>query len=235
MKSNSPTPCGTYSFELVTVATLLLPLLLFVHWLLRPIHAHHKRLFRVLAGVLIGLLYVIMLSALQRMRLYQNEFGLTELRLYTTCFMGWLALLFAWFIATVLRGKRDHFIFGALITAFIMLACLHLLNPDAFIVRTNVSHHTLSQEISQGSSRSGRSFDTHYVSNLSADAAPTLIASLPKMKEPDRCLVAARLLQEWTPPEEGIDWRTWNWGRHRAWQAVEENQAMLQEMDCAND
>lgn len=221
-------------FELVTVAALLLPLLLFVHWLLRPIHTQQKRLFRVLAGVLIGLLYVIMLSALQRMRLYQNEFGLTELRLYTTCFMGWLALLFAWFIATVLRDQRDRFIFGALITAFMVLAGLHLLNPDAFIVRTNVNHHRLSQEISQSTSRSGRGFDTNYVSNLSADAVPTLITSLPEMKESDRCLVAARLLQEWSAPEEGIDWRTWNWGRHRAWGAVEENKAMLQEMDCLN-
>jgi len=227
-------------FELVTVAALLLPLLLFVHWLLRPIYARQKWLFRVLAGVLIGLLYVIMLSALQRMRLYQNEFGLTELRLYTTIFMGWLALLFAWFMATVLRGQRERFSFGALISAFMALAFLHLLNPDAFIVRTNVSRHALSPSVSQNSTRSERGFDTDYVRSLSADAVPTLINSLSEMEELDRCLVAARILQDWTPPEEGIegiegiDWRTWNWGRHRAWQAVQQHLDPLQTTACLN-
>ena len=219
-------------FELVTVAALLLPLLLFVHWLLRAVHAREKWLFRGLAGVLIGLLYVIMLSALQRMRLYQNEFGLTELRLYTTVFMGWLALLFAWFMVTVLRGQRDRFIFGALISAFIVLAFLHLLNPDAFIVRTNVTHHTLSQEVSQNSDRSARGLDIDYVESLSADAVPTLINLLPEMEKKNSCVIARYILQDWTPPEEEIDWRTWNWGRHRASQAVQQNRDLLESIMC---
>src|SRR2546430_7109132 len=45
-----------------------------------------------------------MASALQRMRLYVAEFGLSEIRLYATAFMIYLAGAFAWFAWTVLRG-----------------------------------------------------------------------------------------------------------------------------------
>ena len=41
------------------------------------------------------------------MRLYTVQFGLTELRFYTLAFMGWLVLVFGWFVATVLRGRRE--------------------------------------------------------------------------------------------------------------------------------
>ena len=71
-------------FELVGVAALSLPLLLAAHWLLRKEKALGERVFRVLAGAQIALLFVMMVSALQRMRLYQREYGLTELRVYTT-------------------------------------------------------------------------------------------------------------------------------------------------------
>src|SRR5262245_41251763 len=92
-------------FELVGVAALVLPLLLAAHWLLRKEKARDEIVFRVLAGAQIALLFVMMVSAFQRMRLYQREYGLTELRVYTTVFMGWLAVVFVWFTMTVLRGR----------------------------------------------------------------------------------------------------------------------------------
>src|SRR5262249_40205161 len=90
-------------FGLVTVAALALPLLLLAHALIRDARPAQVRLFCALAGALVALLFVIMVSAVQRMRLYQREYGLTELRVYTTAFMGWLAAVFLWFCATVLR------------------------------------------------------------------------------------------------------------------------------------
>src|SRR4029450_7185907 len=81
-------------FELVGVAALVLPLLLAAHWLLRKEKARDEIVFRVLAGAQIALLFVMMVSAFQRMRLYQREYGLTELRVYTTVFMGWLGRAF---------------------------------------------------------------------------------------------------------------------------------------------
>ena len=71
-------------FELAAVAVLVLPLLLGADGLFRRTRPSHERLFRLLAGVLLLLLAVVMASALQRMRLYEHEYGLTELRIYVT-------------------------------------------------------------------------------------------------------------------------------------------------------
>ncbi len=211
-------------FELVTVATLLLPLLLALHWMLRAERPQQERLFRVLAGVLIGLLYVVMLSALQRMWLYTVEFGLTELRLYTTVFMGWLAVVFLLFILTVLRGQRERLALGALVAGYATLGLLLALNPDALIVRTNVGRVP----------EATRPFDSRYVVSLSADAVPPLVALLDQMPPDDRCQVATAVLRQWSPPEQS-DWRTWNWGRWQAWRTVAANQARLEAMQCAEN
>ncbi len=202
-------------FELVTVALLVLPLLLMAHWLLRKANLTHERIFRVLAGTQIVLLFVIMMSALQRMRLYQGEYGLTELRLYTTAFMGWLAIVFVWFAATVLRGKRERFAFGALVAGGVLIGALHLANPDALIVRTNAER-----------ARSGRGFDTQYATSLSADAVPALVAALPALGTQERSAVASRLLTRWTPLEHA-DWRAASWSRREAWRAIQRNGSTL--------
>ncbi|HEX8127871.1 MAG TPA: DUF4173 domain-containing protein, partial [Pyrinomonadaceae bacterium] len=89
-------------FELTWVAGLVLPLLLGAHALLRKKSPAAVRIFRPLAGAQVALLFVIMASAIARMRLYQSAYGLTELRLYTTAFMLWLGLVFVWFAWTVL-------------------------------------------------------------------------------------------------------------------------------------
>lgn len=205
-------------FELVWVAALVLPLLLGAHWLLRKDNPAHERIFRILAGVQVALLVVIMVSALRRMRLYQSEYGMTELRLYTTAFMAWLGIVFVWFTATVLRGRRERFACGALAAGLCIVGLLHVLNPDRFIVETNSTLVT-----------PGRLFDAEYVSSLSADAVPTLIDALPEMSIADRGVIAARLLERWSSPEH-TDWRTWNWARAEAWRAVESNREMLHQM-----
>ena len=202
-------------FELVTVALLVLPLLLMAHWLLRKTNLTHERIFRVLAGTQIVLLFVIMLSALQRMRLYQGEYGLTELRLYTTAFMGWLAIVFVWFAATVLRGKRERFAFGALVAGAVLIGALHLVNPDALIVRTNAER-----------AKKGRGFDAQYATTLSADAVPALVAAFPALSTQERSAVASRLLTRWMPLEHS-DWRSASWSRREAWQAIQENGSTL--------
>jgi hypothetical protein len=198
-------------FELFTVASLVLPFLLFVHWLLRPDDARGQRQFQWLAGMQIALLFVIMASAFERMRLYQAEYGLSEQRLYPTAFMAWLAAVFVWFCLTVLRGHRERFAFGAMVAGFLLVASLQVLSPDALIVRANLER-----------AKAGRIFDVPYASDLSADAVPDLVAGLPALKSLSRCALAKALLERWSPPENS-DWRSWNLSRAQAWQAVSAN------------
>ncbi len=205
-------------FELVTVAALVLPLLLGMHWLLRKDNPAHERLFRLLAGAQVFLLFVMMASAVRRMLLYQTVYGLTELRLYTTAFMAWLALVFIWFVATALRGRREQFACGALIAGLLVIITLHVINPDALIVRVNVAH-----------ARAGRFLDASYASTLSADAAPALFEALPSLNETDRRIIAARLLEN-ASLHEKTDWRSWNWSRAERQRVVRENADALRVM-----
>ena len=210
-------------FELVWVALLALPLLLAAHWLLRKENRAHERVFRVLAGAMVALLFVIMASGLWRMRLYQQAYGQTELRLYTTALMFWLGAVFVWFALTVLRGRRERFACGALVAWLVCLGSLHLVNPDDVIVRTNVAQAHALRRVER--------FDSDYAVSISADAAPALVELLPEMTARDRAHVAARLTT-WLDPARTGDWRSWNYSRWRARQLAGENEAALREWEA---
>lgn len=191
-------------FELVWVSVLVLPLLLGLHWLLRKDNPKHETIFRVLAGIKLALLAVIMLSAIQRMRLYQRECGLTELRVYTMAFMGWLGVVFVWFAVTVLRGQRQRFAFGAVMTGLALIAGLHFVNPDNLIVQINLQR-----------AHEGKAFDAAYTSSLSADSIPALSAGVTVPSAADRNVIVQRL-QFAAEQYQSTDWRSWNWSRSRA-------------------
>lgn len=185
-------------FELSAVSLLVLPLLLTLHWVLHEESARFVRLFKVLSGSLVMMLFVIMASAMHRMYLYQHNFGLTELRLYTSSFMVWLALVFVWFLKTVLFDKRERFTFGALASGFIIIALLDFANPDALIVRMNTARSADNSVI-----------DTNYLATLSSDAVPALIGALPKLDDSGRRMIISTL--KWRMKSiQAMDWRSWN-------------------------
>jgi hypothetical protein len=161
-----------------------------------------------LAAVLIVMLFVVMFSAAQRMWIYQREFGLTELRFYTSTFMAWLAVIFVWLAATVLRGQRDRFAFGGLLSGLIVLGILHLANPDALIAQVNLAH-----------AKGDRPLDTDYLMSLSADAVPVLGQALSQLPASDQEEARNRLVARWSTKS---DWRTWNLSRHRAAQIAQQ-------------
>lgn len=211
-------------FELVWVAALVLPILLIIHHLLNKDNPAHERIFRWLAGFQIVLLFIIMASAVGRMRLYQSEYGLTELRLYTTAFMGWLAIVFIWFVLTVLRGQRERFACGALVAGYLIVGFLHSLNPDALIVTTNLAQ-----------ARRGHSFDAPYAAYLSADAVPVLMEAWPTLPESEHCYVSAALYRRWFT-SRATDWRTWNLSRSQAQSLVRANAETLRyEPSCVRE
>jgi len=191
-------------FELVTASALVLPLLLAADWVIDKSSATTVTRFRVLASVLIALVGLIMLSALHRMRLYLGAYGLSQDRVYATAVLLWVAFAIGWFAATVLRGRRKRFAFGAMVSGFSVLALLNVINLDALVVRTNVDR-----------AREGRELDVEYLSQLSADAVPSLLAALPDLPAEVRCTLAADVTREWGGEHED-DWRSWNVSRSRA-------------------
>ncbi len=208
-------------FELVGVAAFALPLLLAADWILRKDNDRHRTTFRILSGVNITLLLVIMTSALKRLMLYQEIFGLTESRVYATAMLSWIGLVLVWLAATVLAGKRERFAFGALVSAFAVLMILNLLDPDDLIARTNLTR-----------AAEGKPFDARYNAHLSADAMPALTEGLALLTDADRSVVASHILNPRTATN-GQDFRTWNISRMKARQAVGRNMEVL--LDAAKN
>ncbi|PYP16334.1 MAG: hypothetical protein DMD54_10465 [Gemmatimonadetes bacterium] len=208
-------------FELMTASGLMLPILLGADELVRKGAPPQIRVVRQLSGLLLAFLAVIMVSALQRMRLYVAAFGLSEQRLYATAFMILLVGVFVWFVWTVLRGRRQRFVFGALMQGLAVLAGLHLLNPNAFIVKSNLNRPAAE-----------RPFDAKYALTLGGDAVPPLLTSLPQLNQQDRCVVVHGLLKRWDKAD--VDWRTWNWSRARARSLVRDQASALRASCPAN-
>lgn len=200
-------------FELVAVAALVLPVLLAAHWLLEA-EGSGRHIFTALASLTVALVLVIMASALWRMNLYYEAFGLTELRFYSTAFMLWLGVVLAFLSATILRNRRGRFASWTIISGFAAILLLNAMNPDALIARANIERI-----------EDGNRFDAYYLPLLSDDAAPVISERLPDVFG-DRELaedytLEEALLDEWK--NEGDDWRTWNISRIKAQEIAEDH------------
>ena len=191
-------------FELLAVAGLVVPLLLVLHWLFRAESAAQVRMFRALAGAMVTLVFVIMASALHRMYLYMQEFGLTVPRYSATVFMVWIAAVLLWLTITVLAGRRERFAFGALLAGFATVLFLNVLSPDAVVARVNIER-----------AESRERFDPHYLASLSADAAPAIFEAPPAVGSAalGRDLTLERAFYDKYRNGRPPDWRSWNASR----------------------
>jgi Domain of unknown function (DUF4173) len=188
-------------FELVAVAALVLPLLVLADWALERRRRRDHVVFAALAATLVLLLLAVVASALERLWIYQQEYGLTELRVYATALVLWLGVVLFWFCGTVLRRRRRSFAVGAVVAGFAAVVAMNVLNPDALIARTNVARPHV---------------DVGYLARLSDDATPTLVRALPSLNPSDRRRLTAALRSR----SRSSDWRSWNLDRSRAAEAI---------------
>jgi len=152
-------------FELIATTALVVPILLLADWAAAPDTSRSRFMLRATALVLVVLLVGVIASAAYRMRLYQDAYGLTELRLYGSAVIVWLTAVLGWLVLTVLRGRRDRFALGGIIAGLACIAALNVLNPHALIARVNI-----------GRAAAGAEYDSTYLGSLSADAVPALLA-----------------------------------------------------------
>ncbi|MDX1674726.1 MAG: DUF4173 domain-containing protein [Longimicrobiales bacterium] len=200
-------------FELLAVAGLVTVLLL-VADAASPEDAG-RRGFRLLAGLLVGLVMLVIASAGLRLGLYIDQFGLTTARLYAAAAMTWIAITLVLFGVTVLRDRPRRFASGALLAGLAMVAALTLLNPDAAVARTNLARATAAAEDPAVQPM----LDAGYLAHLSADAVPVVLPAVlfdrahRLMGDMERCGLAAGLIKRWAPASlgpEDRDWRRWN-------------------------
>lgn len=190
-------------FELVAVAALVLPLILVTRAVIedKKVEQRHRQL----SLALLVLLAAIMASAALRMRLYVGHFGLTTDRLYATAVMAWLAIVAGAMAITVLRGRSRPFAAVTVLSAFVTLAALNLMNPDLLVARVNLGRTPAAQEV-----------DYAYLARLSGDAAPTVVNALDAAAPGVGSCEAARSLQKRWLGERDVAWNLGAWRGHRA-------------------
>lgn len=153
--------------ELVAVAFFSLLMILGLGAVTRRESESQRRAFSGLSVGIVALVLVMLVSAYQRLVLYEAAYGFSGLRTYTHVFLFWLAaLLVAVVVLEILRRER-FFAFAALIASIGFAASLPLLNVDGFIVRQNLQRAVDGEEL-----------DVSYLADLSADATPALAAAL---------------------------------------------------------
>lgn len=157
--------------------------------------ARDRLVTRVALGVLCVATLGVVASALRRLDLYVDVFGLTRLRLLVAAAELAMAAVLVLVLVAGARGSGRWFPRAAVWVAGAAVLGLALVNPDALILRHNLDTQPSS------------TIDLVYLQGLSDDAAPAIDA----LDEPLRsCLLMG------TGQETEDDWLSWSWGRQRA-------------------
>ncbi len=151
-------------FELVAVSVLTLGLALGLDRVTVRQERREQLTFRALCVALVTLTTVMLVSASQRMLLYEDSYGFTQLRVYTHVFMHWLGVLFVVFLLALFRVRKNVFSLGSLLVVVGYLVTLNLMNVDYYIAERNIARYHAGQEL-----------DIAFLNILSVDAAPAII------------------------------------------------------------
>jgi hypothetical protein len=157
-------------------------------------------LIRVVLGALSLLTLVIVASALHRMDLYADSYGLTRLRVLVALCEMWLGAVFVMVLVAGIRLRAAWLPQAAVAVGVAALIGLGAANPDALIAENNVSRFQQSGRI-----------DTQYLSTLSADAVP----ALDRLPDPQRSCALNQIGWELSTDVDD-EWREWNLGRMQA-------------------
>ncbi|MEU6981633.1 DUF4173 domain-containing protein [Streptomyces sp. NPDC046371] len=149
-------------WQLLTATLLTLAVIgLALRWAPRA-DAGDRRLVRSVLGTLCVLTLVVVASALRRMDLYVDAYGLTRLRISVATMEIWLGVALLLIMAAGVWGARLlPRALAASAAGFVLV--FGLIQPDAVIARQNVDRHERLGKI-----------DVDYLEGLSADAVPAL-------------------------------------------------------------
>ena len=191
-------------FELVAVAALIVPVILGSRALI--VDEKVVRRHRQLSLALLVLLAPIMASAMLRMKLYVEHFGLSTDRLYAVALMAWLGVVFIAMARTVFAGWARPFAAMTVISGFATLFALNVVNPDQLVARVNVGRSSVTREI-----------DYVYLAHLGGDAMAVVAKALTTAAPSQgACQAAQNIRERWSAKRP----RAWNLGAERGRKAV---------------
>ena len=208
-------------FELVVVAILAGGLIVGAERLAR-------RRSRLLVGAAIGLAVltaVVLVSAALRLRLYQEAYGWTELRLYVIATILLLGIVVAALVVALVTERVRWIGHVVLASGLVVGLGLNFLGPVRFITEQNVAR-VLDPSLVPEHGLSG--IDTSYALSLGDDRIPDLVRVLPALEPEEASFVRDELrfrLSELRSDAGLQAWQAWNLGRERAVAALEAAEA----------
>ena len=159
-------------------------------------------LIRAILGALAVLTLIIVASALHRMTVYADTYGLTRLRLVVGLCEAWLGVVFAMIVVAGIKLRAAWLPRVAVALGVLTLLGLAAVNPDGLIADRNVARFQQTGRI-----------DTAYLSGLSADAVPALDRLNALDQEKADCILGSIKIRLNGDPD---DWRGWSYGRAHA-------------------
>ncbi|MBE1600698.1 DUF4153 domain-containing protein [Streptomyces stelliscabiei] len=188
---------GFWQLLMATLLTLLV-IVIALRWAPRT-RSSDRTLVRGVLGTLCALALVVVASAVRRMDMYMEAYGLTRLRISVLTMELWLGLVIVLIMAAGVWGARWLPRAVAVSVVAVVLA-FGLASPDALIAERNVQRYEAT----------GR-FDLPYARGLSADAVP----ALDRLEEPLRSCALWDIKEE-LDERHHVPWYATSWGEAEA-------------------
>ncbi|MFF2848587.1 DUF4153 domain-containing protein [Streptomyces sp. NPDC058001] len=203
---------GFWQLLLATLLTLLV-IVFALRWAPRSAPGD-RALVRGVLGTLCVLTLVVVASAVRRMDMYVEAYGLTRLRISVVTAELWLGLVIVLIMAAGVWGAR-WLPRAVAASAAVGVLAFGLMSPDALIAETNVARYEKTQK-----------FDLEYAGGLSADAVP----ALDKLSEPMRSCALREI-------EDGLELNGGSWyetslGQARARRILEDRPPEASYTEC---
>jgi hypothetical protein len=187
---------GFWQLLFVTLLTLAV-IALATRWAPRST-AGDRALVRAVLGALCVLTLVVVASALRRMDLYVDAYGLTRLRVSVSAMELWLGLVIVLIMLAGMYGMKWLPRAVAASAAAAVLA-FGLASPDDLVAERNVQRYERTGKI-----------DIDYLEELSADAVPALDG----LPEPLRTCALEEIARDLEETDDS--WYATSWGEYRA-------------------
>ncbi len=199
-------------WELLVVAMLSLVILLSSEKY-AGVESKKDKQFLIPSLILVTEVVIVIVSAFKRLSLYIDAYGMTLMRFYVAGFIILLFVLFILLAVKFIKSKPEQFFaFGVLLSVLTFVVVVNIVNPDAFIARSNLKQHNKTGKI-----------DIWYMGTLSADASREKIELYQKLSEEQKTLLIAPFHAEKESLEKfNQHWQSANLSRARALKLLNE-------------
>ena len=197
--------------ELVAVAAITLLIMQVLNSVTKKEAGKESGSFTALSVVMVLLVTVILVSAFQRLQLYESAYGFSRLRTYTHIFIVWIGILLVIAAVLAIAGRSRLFALAFFLACFGFGVNLNVVNVDGLIARLNIRQAEAEVDL-----------DIPYLMSLSEDAIPELRDQFfnPHIPQSKRNIVGGVLackssMRSTADKTSDLPWQSYTWSREQ--------------------